>query len=137
VLVMGVLLFFLRVHQQRFSWARLLSFGLIGSFNKGASGGGYGPLITAGQIFSGVNPKSAVGITSLAEGVISLVAVVAYSLTIKNIDWTLALPVLIGAISSAPLAAYTVRRLKFARLKNLIGLLAIVLGILTLIKALG
>ncbi len=136
VLIMGVLLLFLKLRQHKFSWVRLLCFGLLGSFNKGASGGGYGPLITAGQIFSGVNPKSAVGVTSLAEGVISLVAVITYSLAVKSVDWTLALPVLLGAVLSTPLAAYTVKRLQFTHLKNFIGLLAIVLGMITLIKAL-
>ena len=30
------------------------------------SGGGYGPVVTGGQIFSGVNGNNAVGITLLA-----------------------------------------------------------------------
>jgi hypothetical protein len=43
----------------------LLGLGLLGSFNKGLSGGGYGPLLTIGQILSGVNAKSAVVVGDL------------------------------------------------------------------------
>jgi uncharacterized protein len=52
----------------RFSWTKILVLGVIASFNKGISGGGYGPLITGGQLLSGVKEKNAIAITSLAEG---------------------------------------------------------------------
>jgi len=35
-------------HSPSFSWKRLIAIGLISSFNKGISGGGYGPLVTGG-----------------------------------------------------------------------------------------
>jgi len=38
----------------------------------GLSGGGYGPLVTSGQVIFGVPAKSAVAITSLAEGITCL-----------------------------------------------------------------
>jgi len=46
---------------------------LIASFNKALSGGGYGPLMTSGQILSGINSRASVGITSFAEGFTCLV----------------------------------------------------------------
>jgi hypothetical protein len=137
VLAMGLLLVLLPEKERSFSWRRLISLGLLGSFNKGLSGGGYGPVITAGQILSGLSPKSAIGITSLVEGVISLVAVSAYALTVRAIDWQLALPVVVGAVISTPLSAYTVRRLSLRQLRRLIGFLVILLGLLTLAKVLG
>ena len=40
----------------------------IASFNKGTSGGGYGSVVTGGQLPAGVDGENAVGITSIAEG---------------------------------------------------------------------
>jgi len=34
----------------RFSWKKITVLGLIASFNKGISGGGYGPVVTGGQL---------------------------------------------------------------------------------------
>ncbi len=135
VFVMGGLILFARDEGQRFSWGRLLGLGLLGSFNKGLSGGGYGPLLTTGQILSGVSAKSAVGITSLAEGVISFAAVGAYVLSGKTLDWLLVLPVVSGAAISTPLAAYTVKHMQFGQLKQVIGVVTVLLGLVTLVRA--
>lgn len=43
-----------------FSWRRMVVVGLLAAFNRGLSGGGYRPVVTAGQIMSGVREKSAV-----------------------------------------------------------------------------
>lgn len=135
VLALGVFVLVTPGGSQRFSWGRLIGIGLLSSFNKGLSGGGYGPIITAGQILSGLSPKAAVGITSLSEGVVSLVGVLMYWLTVSKTDWHLAVPILLGALISTPLAAYTVQKLPLRSLKLLIALLAIMLGIVTLVRA--
>lgn len=137
VLTMGFLIIFMPHDSHHFSWKRLIGLGLFSAFNKGISGGGYGPVVTAGQILSGLTPKNAVGIASLSEGVISLIGVIAYALIARSIDWGLALPLLIGAVASAPLAAYTVKRLHFKYLRLAIGMLAALLGALTLFKVLS
>ncbi|MCX8103561.1 MAG: sulfite exporter TauE/SafE family protein [Candidatus Bipolaricaulota bacterium] len=135
VLALGIFVLVTPSGSQRFSWGRLVGIGLLSSFNKGLSGGGYGPIITAGQMLAGLNPKAAVGITSLAEGVVSLVGVLMYWLTVSTIEWHLALPILVGAVVSTPLAAFTVHKLPVRTLKMLIALLAITLGIVTLVRA--
>lgn len=135
VLALGVFLLLARLGSSRFSWRRLVGIGLLSSFNKGLSGGGYGPIITAGQILSGLSPKAAVGITSLSEGLVSLVGVFMYWLTVGGTDWQLAVPILLGAVTSTPLAAYTVHKLPLRSLRLLIALLAIALGIATLVRA--
>jgi len=137
VLTMGFLIIFMPHDSHRFSWRRLFGLGLLSAFNKGLSGGGYGPVVTAGQILSGLNPKNAVGIASLSEGVISLIGVIAYVLIAGSIHWGLALPILIGAVASTPLAAYTVKKIHFRHLRILIGVLAALLGALTLFKLLS
>ncbi len=101
------------------------------------SGGGYGPVVTGGQILSGVESKSAVGITSLAEGLTCLVGVITYILISKNpLDWKLAPFIIVGAIFSVPFSVISVKKISIKKLKLAIAALTIVLGLFTIIKTL-
>jgi len=135
VLSMGIVMLVCLNKNFRFSWKKITLLGLIASFNKGMSGGGYGPVVTGGQVLSGVEGKSAVGITSLAEGLTCLVGVITYMLVSKNeLDWRLAPWVIIGAVLSVPLSAKSVKILTEKKLKLAIAVLTIVLGVLTIVK---
>jgi len=135
VLSMGIVILVCLNKNFRFSWKKITLLGLIASFNKGMSGGGYGPVVTGGQVLSGVEGKSAVGITSLAEGLTCLVGVITYMLVSKNdLDWRLAPWVIIGAVLSVPLSAKSVKIMSEKRLKLAIAILTIVLGVLTIVK---
>ena len=137
VLSMGIIILICLNKEFKFSWKKITFLGLIASFNKGMSGGGYGPVVTGGQVLSGVDGKSAVGITSLAEGLTCLVGVIAYLLISKNpLDWRLAPWVIIGAVLSVPLSAKSVKLMSERKLKFAIAILTIVLGAFTLIKTL-
>lgn len=117
-----------------FSIKKIIALGTIAAFNKGISGGGYGPLVTGGQVISGVPEKSAIGITSLAEGIVCLVGLILYVSLNGMPFWNLALPLTIGAILSVPLAAYTVKILPSTLLRRYIGYATVFLGTLTLVK---
>ncbi len=135
VLSMGVLILVTLNRKFLFSWKKIVSLGLLASFNKGLSGGGYGPLVTGGQILSGVHIKSAIGITSLAEGLTCLVGVITYFIfTNHTIEWDLAPSLVLGAILSVPFAAYTVKKLKGTYLKIIVGCATIILGIFSMGK---
>lgn len=115
----------------------LVGVGLLAAFNKGLSGGGYGPLVTAGQVVSGIPAKHAVAITSLAEAFTCLVGLAAYLLLHKQIDWTLTLPLVTGALLSVPMATVTVKRMPESRLRITVGVLTLVLGMASLLKLLS
>ncbi len=117
-----------------FSWAKISGLGFLAAFNKGISGGGYGPVVTGGQILSGVEGKNAVGITSLAEGLTCVVAFSLYFFTGSIANWKLTPFVLIGALLSVPFAAATVKKLNSKTLRKAIGVLTIILGVATLFK---
>lgn len=119
-----------------FSWKRVVALGLVASFNKGISGGGYGPVVTGGQLLAGVDGKNAIGITSLAEGLTCIVGVMVYWVNPQPIDWHLAPWLTVGALLSVPLSAWTVKTIKTDKLRVTIGLLTVVLGVLTIWKAL-
>jgi uncharacterized membrane protein YfcA len=135
VLSMGIVILVCLNKNFRFSWKKITFLGLIASFNKGMSGGGYGPVVTGGQVLSGVEGKSAVGITSLAEGLTCLVGVITYMLVSRNpLDWKLAPWVIMGAVLSVPLSAKSVKIMSEKRLKLAIAVLTIILGVLTIVK---
>ena len=51
---LGVLLLFFRKKQFVYSRKKIIGTSIIAAFNKGISGGGYGSIISCGQIFSGI-----------------------------------------------------------------------------------
>jgi len=135
VLSMGVVILVFYNKNFKFSPKKIVGLGLLASFNKGMSGGGYGPIVTSGQILSGVQSKSAVGITSLAEGLTCLVGVITYALVSTNpVDWGLAPYIVIGAVLSVPFSAKSVKIISTRKLKLAIAILTIALGILTIAK---
>jgi hypothetical protein len=136
VLVIGLVILLTINKSFKFSWKKITGLSLIASFNKGMSGGGYGPVVTGGQLLSGVDGKNAIAITSLAEGLTCIVGVLTYILTKSIIDWTLAPYLIIGAVLSVPLSAFTVKKIKTYKLKITIGLITTLLGITTLVKLL-
>lgn len=134
ITLIGIVILLRKKKDATFSWKKVTALGLIASFNKGMSGGGYGPVVTGGQILSGINGKNAVAITSLAEGLTCLVGVITYFVTDAEIDWQLAPYLMIGAVLSVPLSAITVKKLNTSILKTIIGVLTLVLGLYTLYK---
>lgn len=138
VTAMGFIILLCLNKNFRFSWKKIGILGLIASFNKGLTGGGYGPIVVSGQILSGVEGKSAVGIISLAEGLTCIVGVIAYmvSLNAKVIDWRLAPLLIIGAVASTPFSAKSVKKLAEKKMKLWIGIFTIILGIVSILKTL-
>ena len=137
VLSMGILILLFFNKKLKFSFTKVMSMGLLASFNKGISGGGYGPVVTAGQVLSGVEGKSAVGITSLAEAITCFVGVVMYLLIGKDVSWRLAPWIILGAVLSVPLSAKSVKFISERKLKFAIAIVTILLGCFTIYKTLN
>ncbi len=136
IVSMGVIILATMNRPPRFTWRKIAALGTVASFNKGLSGGGYGPLVMGGQMLSGIGVRNAVAITSLAEGLTCLVGVIVYALFNSRVDWHLAPWLMIGAVLSVPFAAHTVRRVPEKFIKPAIAVLILTLGCLTLFKAL-
>jgi uncharacterized membrane protein YfcA len=118
-----------------FRWRKFIIIAALSGFNKGISGGGYGPLVTGGQVISGRSAKNAIGSTSLAEGLVCLAGFIAYLILRRGIYWHLALPLVTGAVLSTPLAAVTVKKMPETKLKVIIGVITLFLGAWTLKNA--
>lgn len=136
VTVIGVVILLNRTHTYTFSWKRIVGLGSIAAFNKGISGGGYGPVVTSGQMLSGVGPKSAIAITSFAEIVASAAGMCTFLVLGKDIFSPILIYLLCGAMLSAPLSALVVSRARTTHMTLLVGLITLVLGLYTLTKIL-
>lgn len=138
ILSVGITILATIRRQFRYRASHIIVVGGVAAFNKGLSGGGYGPLVTAGQVVSGLSPKQAVAITSLAESLACAVGLIAY-LVLKQgmIDFSLALPLLLGAVLSVPLATLAVRRLPEKVMRTSVGVTTCLLGLATLFKVLA
>lgn len=134
VLFMGIFILATRRRQVRFTWRKIIALGTIAAFNKGISGGGYGPLAMGGQMLSGIGVKNAVGITSLSESITCFVGVILYFLLRSRADWTLAPWLMAGALLSVPIAAHTLKRATEENVKLIVGITIVILGCLALLK---
>jgi uncharacterized membrane protein YfcA len=133
VAIMGVML--AARMRFRFSWKKMIGVGVVSSFNKGMSGGGFGPVVTGGQVVAGHNHKNAIGCTTLAEAPICIAGFLIYFFTKGLSDFMLPLGLLLGAVLAAPLGAFTTSKISSERFVRFLGVLILVLGVWTLWKA--
>ena len=115
----------------------IFAFSALAGFNKGISGGGYGPLITMGQIFSGVYEKSATAIVSFSKAMVSLIGVFAFFLiSYAGVESDLILlpSIFTGGYLAALAAPYMVRVLPNKIWKYFIPVYALGIGIFSLLK---
>lgn len=156
VLIMGTIILINK--RFKFSWRKMMGVGIISAFNKGISGGGFGPVVTAGQIMAGQNYKGAIGATTLAEAPICIASFLTYlivrtakvasgpvldmpvkeffikMLSPQMFHWQLMLALFLGSILVAPFGAFTTRKLNEKYMHLILGVLIIILGAWTLYK---
>lgn len=137
ILISGVVVVALSRRVIRYRQSSMVLLAAVASFNKAASGGGYGPLVTSGQILSGVRTQASVGITSFAEAFTCLIAVVLFMVKGGFINLTLLVPMLAGALVSVPFAVLAINRSRELQLRVVIGVVTALLGAFTIVKALG
>jgi len=135
IMAVGFLLLSGRKFFREFSMGRIAVLGTVAAFNKALSGGGYGPLLTSGQIVSGVCEKGAVSITPPARGLTGLISVVLYFAARGSLALDLAIPLIIGSLVAMPAAVFTVAWVEESLLRKGVTLVTIVLGGLLVVKA--
>lgn len=133
VFIMGFLVIVTIKRPMRFSWGKLTAVSFLAAFNKGISGGGYGPLVMGGQLLSGVQVKNSVGISAFAEAITCLVGFITYILSHRAIDWKLVTVLTASAVLAVPFAALTVKNAHSNILRRYVGILIMILGLCTLL----
>ncbi|TXT59944.1 MAG: putative membrane transporter protein [Promethearchaeota archaeon] len=129
-----------------FSWKRMYALSILASFNKAISGGGYGPVMTIGQITSGRDAKESVAVTDLSEAFLSglgFLLYVLYGAFDSNFLYLqesfpliikLGLIMIISGIIATPLGALITKKLEKNTAKKVIGSLSITIGITMIIR---
>ncbi|UCF15073.1 MAG: sulfite exporter TauE/SafE family protein [Phycisphaerales bacterium] len=133
VLLMGIIL--LLDFEFRFSWKKMVAVGVVSAFNKGISGGGFGPVVTSGQVIAGRDGKSSIGATTFAEAPVCIAGFLTFLITKGISSWNLLIFLSIGALLGAPLGALLTSKLKSEkRLRLTLAILTLILAMWTLVK---
>lgn len=118
-----------------FSWLKVIVLGAVAAFNKGMTGGGYGPVLANGQILAGIKSKKAVAITALSEGVVSAAGIIAYLFVAGiSLNWTLIIALSIGGILSTPLAVYAMKKIHPSKVKKAVAIASIIIGMIIILN---
>lgn len=116
----------------KFSWKSVTLLGLLSSFNKALSGGGFGPVLSTGQIILGREPKNSVATTDFAEVPICLTGFAFwFFLSPTSLNLNLLIILCLGSIIGAYFGPLMLSKIKNENIvKKIIGGLAIILGLL-------
>lgn len=131
IIAIGAIIVIRRNQEYKWTWKKFIGYGLLASFNKGISGGGFGPVIVGGQMLSGVGSKGAIGVAAISEGLISLIGAGLFFIfgNGSTINWPLIISLLVGSIAAVPLGTYAVKIFDAKRLKIYFAGFSIALGL--------
>jgi hypothetical protein len=133
--VMGVIVF--AGFRLQFRWRNILFIGLISSFNKALSGGGFGPIVTSGQLISGRNGRRSVGATTMSEVEICLASYVVWILVSNRVpSLLLTLALCMGAVVGGFIGPAVLKKIgnNNVLLTKIVGAMAIASGVFAIIK---
>ena len=115
----------------------LAPLGLIGGFVNSTGGGGWGPVSTPALLATGrMAPNRVIGTVNAAEFVVTLAACVGFfvGLGLGAIDLRIVLPLMIGGMLAAPVAAWVAKRLPMRIMGVAVGGLIIFTNSFTLLR---
>lgn len=119
----------------KFSFLKMVILSLISAFTNSLGGGGFGVVMTSGQVVSGRKVNHAVGITTLTESFLGLIGFLTYWLLNGIADWEIIFFLCFAAFWGAKAGPKTTKGEKSRKIKKYLGGLAILLGIIILFKA--
>ena len=139
VLIMGTLILLHKTF--KFTWTKVVFVSLLSSFNKCVSGGGFGPILTGGQVIAGHNCKNSIGITTLSETPICLMSFVMYCIlvlsgSVVGLDWSLIYALGIGSFIAAPMGPCLARKIPARTVRLILGILLLFIGVFGIWKSL-
>jgi uncharacterized protein len=118
----------------------LIPLGLVGGFVDATGGGGWGPVTTPALMANGrMEPRKVVGTMNTAEFAVAVAASAGFlfGLGAAAVDWRIILPLLIGGVIAAPIAAWVAHRLPMRIMGVAVGGMIIVTNSVTLLGVLG
>ncbi len=117
-----------------FRWWKIIAVGFLASFNKSATGGGFGPLSSTGKILSGVDSKVSVATTTFAEVPLCIIGFITYVLVKGFPESSFTLTLMAGALMGGIVGPVICTKINHKEMRRIVGMLAIISGALVLIK---
>jgi uncharacterized membrane protein YfcA len=124
----------------KYSKKWLLPLGFVAGAVDAIGGGGWGPITTSTLVIKNqTTPRYAIGSVNLAEFFVTVSISLTFGLTLgfQNFLWHITLPLIIGGVLIAPVAAYAARWVSPAFLSVMVGLLLIFEGLIVLLLVIG
>ena len=124
----------------KFSKRMLLPLGFVAGAVDAIGGGGWGPVATSTLMVSNQTaPRYVIGSVDLAEFFVTVAIVVTFGLTLgfQSFLWHITLPLLVGGVLIAPVAAYASSRVPPTLMGVAVGLLLMVLNVKTVSQSLS
>jgi len=118
--------------RREFSRGFLLALGFTGGAVDAIGGGGWGPICTSTLVAANrTEPRYVIGSVNLAEffTTSAIVATFAVTLGLETFLWNITIPLIIGGVIVAPVAAYTCKSVSQTLLGAAVGMIIIVLNV--------
>jgi uncharacterized protein len=118
----------------------LLPLGFVAGAVDAIGGGGWGPISTSTLITSNrTAPRYVIGSVNLAEFFVTVAITITFGLTLgfEKFPWQIILPLIVGGVLMAPVAAYASSRIPAAFIGVAVGLLLIALNVNTVSQSLS
>jgi uncharacterized membrane protein YfcA len=118
----------------------LLPLGFVAGAVDAIGGGGWGPISTSTLITGNrTAPRYVIGSVNLAEFFVTVSITITFGLTLgfENFPWQIILPMVIGGVLIAPVAAYASSRVSATFIGVAVGLLLVALNVNTVSQSLS
>jgi uncharacterized membrane protein YfcA len=113
---------------------KVRSLGFFGALVDAMGGGGWGPIVASTLLARGNEARFTVGTVNAVEFFVTLSSSLVFLATIGLGLWKIVLPLALGGILAAPLAAYVCKRIPHRTMLMVVGLVIIGVSIRTLSK---
>jgi uncharacterized membrane protein YfcA len=136
ILIMGVIVFskaFTQVPPMRVA-SKVRSLGFFGAFIDAIGGGGWGPIVASTLLARGNEARFTVGTVNAVEFFVTLSSSIVFLITVGLGLWKIVLPLALGGLIAAPVAAYACKRVPHKPMLAIVGLVIIGVAARTLIK---
>ena len=116
---------------------KLIPLGFVAAFIDAIGGGGWGPISTPTLIVTNTHPKKSIGSVNFAEFFVTLAISITFFVMLTKIEWAVIIPMIIGGVIAAPIAAILTKRLPHKIVGISVGFLIILLSTRTILKSIG
>ncbi len=111
----------------------LMPLGFVAAFVDAIGGGGWGPITTPTLVLRNAHPQKVIGSVNFAEFFITFSISVTFLFNLPTLELAIVLPMIIGGIIAAPIAALLTKELPVRTVGIFVGGAIVILSLRTLI----